>query len=208
MNKNNFTQIVFPFSITSRERIEKLYDLLERIRIDNIDGDLVECGVYRGGNILGMMEYCDFYNLNKTIWIYDTFCGMTQPSDLDIDVHKRKAIDQFDRIKCYASLSEVQKNLSSSSYKNIRYVVGDVCETLKNDTPAKISLLRLDTDWYESTKCELEILFPKVTNGGSLIVDDYGHWQGARLAFDEYFTNTNYTHKKIDNTGIYLTKEV
>lgn len=206
MNKSKFTQIVSPLSITSKERIEKLYDLLESIRLNNIDGDLVECGIYRGGNILGMMEYCSFYSMNKTIWIYDTFSGMTQPSDLDIDHKNKKAIDQLNKIRCFASLCEVQKNLSVSSYKNIRYVVGDVCETLTENNPDKISLLRLDTDWYESTRCELDILFPKLVDQGSLIVDDYGHWQGAKLAFDQYFSGTKYRYEKIDNTGIWLTK--
>ena len=58
---------------------------------------------------------------------------------------------------------------------------------LKKNIPKKISLLRLDTDWYESTKIELEILYPLLQKGGILIIDDYGHWGGSKKAVDEFF---------------------
>ena len=85
------------------------------------------------------------------------------------------------------------------------FIKGDVCETLKSpqNIPEKISVLRLDTDWYESTKAELEELYPKLSNGGVLIIDDYGHWQGARKAVDEYFSSQQYKplFNVIDRTG-------
>lgn len=208
MNIDNFINVVSKFSITSKDRIRQLYIELENIRLSNIVGDLVECGVYQGGNILGMMEYCHHFNMNKTIWLYDTFEGMTQPTHVDKDSHNISAQEQWDYIVCKEDLNQVKQNLSQSTYKHIKYVVGDVCQTLRDDNniPTQIALLRLDTDWFESTQCELEILFPRLVKGGSLIIDDYGHWQGCQLATDMYFQNTEYKLNHIDYTGRYLRK--
>jgi hypothetical protein len=208
MNINHFIEIVSQLSITSTDRIKRLYMELENIRVSNIEGDLVECGVYRGGNILGMMEYCNSFGLNKKIWLYDTFSGMTSPTAMDKDHNNIWAQDQWDIILCKEGLDQVKQYLSHSSYKNIVYVVGDVCETLQHqhNIPNQIALLRLDTDWFDSTQCELEVLFPKLVSGGSLIIDDYGHWQGCKLATDKYFQDTNYKLKSIDYTGRYLRK--
>ena len=73
-------------------------------------------------------------------------------------------------------------------------------ETLKKHKPEKISILRLDTDWYSSTKKELEILYPKLAKNGVIIIDDYGHWQGCRKACDEYFKNKKILFHRIDYT--------
>ena len=108
---------------------------------------------------------------------------------------------------CYASLEDVQKNCSDSGIDiaALKFIKGDVCDTLKkpDNVPDKISVLRLDTDWYESTKAELEVLYPKLSNGGVLIIDDYGHWEGARKAVDEYFSLQKYKplFNVIDRTG-------
>jgi len=166
VNQKIFIDIVKPFTMTSIERIVELFNSLEYIRLNKIDGDFVECGVWRGGNILGIMEYLHFYNMtDRHVWIYDTFQGMTQPEEIDVDLNDNKASTILQEVICYSSIDEVKKNLSISSFPNekIKYVVGDVCETLDVNTniPNKISLLRLDTDWYKSTKKELTVLYPK-----------------------------------------------
>lgn len=87
--------------------------------------------------------------------------------------------------------------------ERVRFVEGRVEDTLPVRVPDRISLLRLDTDWYESTRCELEHLFPKLVPGGVLIVDDYGHWEGCRRAVEEYFDENNIPMllNRIDYTG-------
>jgi O-methyltransferase len=82
-------------------------------------------------------------------------------------------------------------------------VPGRVEETLAFDLPDQIALLRLDTDWYESTKVSLEQLYPRLVPGGVLIIDDYGHWQGCRKAVDDYFykTDQKILLQRIDYTG-------
>jgi len=211
VNQKIFIDIVKPFTMTSIERIVELFNSLEYIRLNKIDGDFVECGVWRGGNILGIMEYLHFYNMtDRHVWIYDTFQGMTQPEEIDVDLNDNKASTILQEVICYSSIDEVKKNLSISSFPNekIKYVVGDVCETLDVNTniPNKISLLRLDTDWYKSTKKELTVLYPKLITHGILIVDDYGHWRGSKTAVDEFFLNQNINITEIDYTGIKIVK--
>ena len=213
MNLDKFIKIVKPFTMTSEERIISLFESLEYIRLNNIEGDFVECGVWKGGNILGMMEYLSYHNMmDRKVWIYDTFEGMTNPEDDDVDFNNTKAKDIIDGIRCYSPLEEVKINLSSSSLPNDRlvYVVGDICETLdyEKNIPNKISILRLDTDWYKSTKKEMEVLYPKLINNGVLIVDDYGHWKGSKKAVDDYITDQklNLKIEKIDYTGIKIIK--
>jgi O-methyltransferase len=213
MTNEEFLKIVKPYTMTSTERINELFNSLEYIRTNKIDGDFVECGVWKGGNILGIMEYLYYHNMtDRNVWLYDTFQGMTQPEDVDIDLKNRKASDILQQVLCYSSLNEVKKNLSNSKYpiNNIKYVVGDICETLnyENNSPTKISLLRLDTDWYQSTKKEMDVLYPLLSNDGVLIVDDYGHWQGSKKAVDEYFLNKGLKPiiEKIDYTGIKIIK--
>lgn len=212
MNKESFIDIVKPYSMTSPERISELFDSLEEIRLNNIQGDLIECGVWKGGNILGIMEYLDFHKMDRDIWLYDTFTGMTEPSQYDVDINNYKALDiwQYEVVKCFSPLEEVTQILSKSNYpfERLNIVVGDICITLKNkrNIPEKIALLRLDTDWYESTKIELEVLYPNLVEGGILIIDDYGHWSGAKKATDEFFSNKEINFKQIDYTGIKLIK--
>lgn len=212
MDRNYFIKIVKPYSMTSESRILELYFSLENIRENNIEGDFVECGVWKGGNILGIIEYLQYYKMfERKVWLYDTFNGMTDPEEIDVNYNNIKAADIIDSVKCYCNIDNVKQILNRSNFSkdNINYVVGDVCETLdlKNNLPEKISLLRLDTDWYKSTKKELEILYPKVVKNGHLIVDDYGHWRGAKKAVNEYFENKSIKIKKIDYTGIKILKE-
>jgi O-methyltransferase len=209
MNINLFKNLVEPYTMTSIQRIESLYHSLEYIRLNKIEGDFVECGVWKGGNIFGVLEYLIYYGLdNRKIWMYDTFQGMTQISDFDVDFNGVSG--KIWENKCDCSLQEVKKLMDKSSYNKslINYVEGDVCNTLsiKKNIPEKISLLRLDTDWYDSTKKELQILYPRLVSGGVLIVDDYGHWQGSKKAVDEYFENNKIVIEKIDYTAIKIIK--
>lgn len=209
MKLEDFISIVKPYTMTSLERIKSLFYSLEYIRNNNIDGDIVECGVWKGGNILGSLEYLKYYDMNNSVWLYDTFTGMSQTTEFDIDYN-----DVAGEVwvgKCESSLGEVKAIIDETKYTNnkIHFVVGDIVETLKNESnvPKKISLLRLDTDWYESTKIELITLFPNLVNDGVLIVDDYGHWKGSKKAVDEYFDGKNIIIESIDYTGIKITKK-
>ena len=154
----------------------------------------------------------------RDLWLYDTFEGMTDPTEEDIRARDGlSAAEKFDAARtaypqdrsdwfwAEASLEDVRANLSSTGYPDelINYVEGPVETTIPGTVPEQIALLRLDTDWYESTRHELEHLYPRLAVGGVLIIDDYGHWQGARRAVDEYLaaTGARLFLSRIDYTG-------
>lgn len=207
-----------PFTMTSMERMYALYDSCRYIIKNNIQGDFVECGVWKGGSAMVIAH--TLLKLNTTdrkIYLYDTFEGMSEPEDMDVDIANRKAGDLMDIDKeklthawAFSPEEEVKNNVFSAGYEkeNIVFVRGKVEDTIPSIIPEKISLLRLDTDWYASTQHELEHLYPRLSSHGILIIDDYGHWAGARKAVDEYFD----VHKgfiflnRIDYTGRILVK--
>ncbi|MCY7309439.1 MAG: TylF/MycF family methyltransferase [Chitinophagaceae bacterium] len=197
------------FTLVPVERRYSLYQTVNYIIKNNLEGDLVECGVWKGGSSM-LMAYTllEAGISNRKIYLYDTFEGMTKPGEMDGQEEK----DQWDRGKvtdtlnnmCYSPIEEVKANMNKTGYpvENIVLVKGKVEETVPGTIPSKISLLRLDTDWYESTKHELIHLYPLLEKHGVLIVDDYGAWQGARKATDEYFTSIPNTFLgRIDYTG-------
>ena len=176
-----------------------LINSIKYIHKNKIEGDFVEAGVFRGGNLIIYKEMNDILKLNNKIYAYDTYEGMPQPNEkLDIKWNNTKADYVYNHVKkdnwCKCSLDNVKSNLLSeiNNLDNIIFIKGLVEDTLKieKNLPKKISLLRLDTDFYESTKIELEILFPRLSQGGILIIDDYGNWKGAKKAVDDYFKNS------------------
>ncbi len=184
--------------MTSIERMYSMYKATEYVINARIVGDVVECGIWRGGSsMIAAITMRKLHNLQKKIYLYDTYAGMTKPSKFDKSVGSdNHATDYWNKNKsgdinkwCYSSLDEVKSNLYKTGYpKNkLLFIEGDVEKTIPKIIPKKISLLRLDTDWYKSTYHELNYLYPLLTPGGVLILDDYGHWRGARRATDEYF---------------------
>ena len=200
----------------SIERAYSLYSSVNYICRNSIPGDFIECGVWKGGAC--MLAGLTLINNNKTdikIYLYDTFEGMTKPGEFDsVMWNGKKAFDYWNKNRIEkgknmwaADLSDVENNMASTGYPadNIIFRKGDVKETLETYAlPEKISLLRLDTDWYESTKIELETLYPLLSEKGVLIIDDYGHFSGAKKAVDEFFAyheNNGILLNRIDYTG-------
>ena len=215
---NNFYEICKNESLNvSKERFLSLYQSINYICKNDIKGDLVECGVFMGGSAMMMcyaMNEFGAINNNKKLWLYDTYSGMANPSIYDENILNQNATSELKNIKkqenkkdiwAYSPLSYVKKNIEKTNIKNenVLFVKGLVEETLIDQKPEKISLLRLDTDFYESTKIELEKLYPLLEVGGILIIDDYGHWKGCKKAVDEYFENKqNIFFQQIDYSGI------
>ena len=152
----------------------------------------------------------------RQLYLYDTYEGMSAPTDKDISHDGVSAAAQLRQeprgvgVWCYAGLEDVRKNLCSTGYPKdkIHFIKGKVEQTIPRTLPSGLALLRLDTDWYESTKHALQHLFPVLQTRGVLILDDYGHWLGARKAVDEYFQapkSKPYLHR-IDCTGRLLVK--
>lgn len=196
-------EAVEPYTMTSFERGVALYRAVRHIVREKVPGAFVECGVWRGGSAAIVLAALAAEGAtDRDVWLYDTFSGMTEPSEADVDVHGRAAdvlmesdSDDIDGslVWARAELDVVKDCLARFDYPQDRlhYVVGDVRETLPTTQVGDIALLRLDTDFYDSTRVELETLYPRLVRHGVLIIDGYGHWRGCRAAVDEYFSQAN-----------------
>lgn len=156
----------------------------------------------------------------RELYLFDTFGGMSAPTKDDITSSGEEASPFWEQSQrndndndwCYASLEEVEANMAKTSYNKsqVHYVKGMVEETIPAGAPAQIALLRLDTDWYESTYHEMVHLYPKLSPGGVLILDDYGFWQGAKKAVDQYFDEQGIVPMlaRIDDTARIMVKPI
>ena len=188
------------YTMTSVERLYALYKSVEYIVSADIPGDFAETGVWQGGSCMLIAEtLVALGERSRRIFLFDTFEGHPKPdAEKDVDLWGNRAIDEWQRVVgddnhgkwAYVSLEDVQANLARTGYPPDRlvFVKGLLEQTVAN-TPAigPLALMRLDTDWYASTKAGLEHLYPQLVSGGILIIDDYGHYKGQQQAVDEYF---------------------
>jgi O-methyltransferase len=185
-----------PYTMTSRERMYAVYQATRYIVEADVPGDIVECGVWRGGSsMMAALTLMSAGGGDRRLWLYDTFEGMPEPGQHDVGPDGRNAHGEWERNRqdgyndwCYSPLEEVRANILSAGIAADAFelVQGRVEDTIPARAPERIALLRLDTDWYESTRHELAHLFPRLSPRGTLLVDDYGHWEGVRAAVDEY----------------------
>lgn len=184
-----------------------MVDAVRYCHARRLEGAFAECGVWRGGAVLAMiLALQDVGDETRDVYLYDTFEGMTAPTGADTspfdapalqtwrqaqDAGRRPWSELFDP----ETFSEeaLRTLLAGTGYpdERLHFVRGPVEETLPAQAPNRLAILRLDTDWYESTGHELEQLFPRLCAGGVLMIDDYGHWEGARRAVDEYFARAH-----------------
>ena len=192
-----------PYTMTGIPRLQALVDAVRYCVARGIPGAFAECGVWRGGSVLAAaMTLQELGVTDRDIYLYDTFEGMTAPTDVDVSRLDRPALETWNAAqrqgeRAWSELFDpsffneetVVETVLSTGYpaSHVHVVRGPVEETLPGHAPEGLALLRLDTDWYESTRHELEHLYPRLADGGVLIVDDYGHWEGSARAVDEYF---------------------
>jgi len=195
-----------PQTMSGPERLLANIDAVDYIVSRGIPGAIVECGVWRGGQMLSMIDRLQQLGVtDREFYLFDTFAGMTAPTEEDVSPFIEPALDTWTATAAgqvawshllgdpdLYSVDGVRRLLMSTGYPAdmLHLIQGPVEQTVPEKAPAAIAVLRLDTDWYESTAHELRHLYPLLSDGGVLIVDDYGHWQGARKAVDEYFAAT------------------
>lgn len=203
---------VRPFTMTSDERLSALREAIRYVVRNDIPGDFVECGVWRGGSsMMAALALREVGDTSRQLFLFDTFEGMSEPTDADRDGQGRSAAqllaekDRSHPVWAYAPMDDVHANLVSTGYpsRQIQLVRGRVEDTMPDAAPEEIAVLRLDTDWYESTRHELEHLVRRMAPYGVLIIDDYGHWEGARKAVDEWLATVDrpVLLNRIDYTG-------
>lgn len=212
---------VQPFTATSIQRVVALADAVKYITQAKIEGDIVECGVWRGGSMMVVAKtLVALGDTSRDLYLFDTFEGMTAPTDKDVMFDGTPAAQLLAETEkkegggnywCVAGIEDVRRNMESTGYpmSKVHLVKGRVEDTIPAQGPNKIALLRLDTDWYESTKHELDHYYPRLSQNGVLIIDDYGHWQGSRRAVDEFFGTLPFRPlmSRIDYSGRMLLKQ-
>lgn len=209
MTDQEIMTVAKPYSMTAGDNLLATVAAVRYID-QHVAGDVVECGVWRGGHIIAAMLAAE---QPRCYWLFDTFNGMTEPGPQD----RRKGRHATESTKyrkkgphnwCRAELSEVQDNIAQFQKPNqtVEYVIGPVEHTLRHTKlPHAIALLRLDTDFYSSTLVELETLWPRVAPGGVVIVDDFFSWDGCRQACQEFF-GSEFQYQAINNKSIRLIK--
>src|SRR3954453_15256507 len=208
-----------PYTMTGAQRVQAVVEAVRYCTHRGVAGAFAECGVWRGGSVLAMVLTLQELGLaDRDIHLYDTFEGMTEPTALDTSPVDAPALETWkqaherDERPWREVFGDgvydegfVRELLLETGYpaERIHVVKGPVEETIPAAAPEGLALLRLDTDWYESTRHELEHLYPRLADGGVLIIDDYGHWEGARRAVDEYFAEhaSPLLLNRIDYTG-------
>jgi O-methyltransferase len=193
-------EVALQRTMTSVPRLGALVDAVRYIERRGVKGAFAECGVWRGGSVLGMiLTLQELDAAPRDIYLYDTFEGMTEPTDEDTSPHHAPATELWKQSggQPWPELfnqetfneDDVRQALLATGYpeERLHFVRGRIEDTIPDEAPDRLALLRLDTDWYESTRHELEHLYPRLVEHGVLIVDDYGHWEGCRRAVDEYF---------------------
>lgn len=188
------------WTLTTPERIVALRDAVRYITEAGIPGAIAECGVWRGGSMQVVARtLVELSVADRDLYLFDTFEAMPEPGERDVDIWGRSAHDDWvayqehgdsivDEAYSYKPFEEVRARLLACGYpaERMHFVKGLVEDTIPDQAPAELALLRLDTDFYASTRHELVHLMPRLAPGAVLIVDDYGQFRGAREAVDEY----------------------
>lgn len=206
---------VRPFTMTSPERLYGLIEAVRYLESNEVAGNFVECGVWKGGSMMAVaLTLKKLGSTNRQLYLYDTYEGMTAPTAADLSYQGEGAAELLQKesgqkedsvIWAYSSLEQVRENVLSTGYpeSHIHFIQGDVLQTIPDKVPDSIALLRLDTDWYESTRHEMIHLYPLLVSRGVLIIDDYGFWRGSRQAVDEYIAEhrPGLLLNRMDDTG-------
>jgi O-methyltransferase len=200
--------LIKSYSMVGRSGLSATYDIADKIEKNNIDGCFVECGVARGGCSALMALVANENKSNRKVWLFDSFEGLPEHTIEDeykepiIDKPKDKHDSLVSPGYCLGTYDEVEKLLFSKlslNKNNVFMVKGWFQDTLPNykDKIGAIAILRIDADWYESTKCCLENLYDNVITGGYIIIDDYGTHIGCKKATDELLRNKDLNVKLI-----------
>lgn len=186
-----------PYTVTQLSAVLDLIDTVEDIILNDIPGDLVECGVFMGGSCMIMAETLKHHNTNRTIWMFDTFDGVPSPNDEDVTpegtslkqwYEEQKLDDNNESKWCYSALDTVKDNFKECDYTGaVNFVIGNVEDTIPTIGLSNIALLRIDVDLAKPTRHVLDNFYSLISTNGHLILDDYGHFPAVKMTVDDYF---------------------
>ncbi|WP_163804368.1 TylF/MycF/NovP-related O-methyltransferase [Mycolicibacterium anyangense] len=192
-------------------RLESLQHCVETVLQENIPGDLVECGVWRGGASILMRAVLEIYGSDdRVVWLADSFQGVPAPDTVNFGMDRNLRLDRFRSI---FEVSEQQVRANFARYGlldgQVRFLPGWFKDTLPDAPIEQIAVLRLDGDLYESTIQSLDALYPKLSTGGFCVIDDYGGIPVCRQAVTDYRAKHHITAPivTIDQDGALWRKE-
>jgi len=192
-------------TMCSNARLRGLYHGVRDVVKNEIPGDLVECGTALGGSAALMALTLRQLEARRTLWVFDTFEGLPAPTRADPDFE----VANLYAGSCVGTLEEVQSLFTQLQVRDrVQFVKGLFQDTLPAVGISQIAVLHIDGDWYESVKTCLDHLYDKVAPGGIIQFDDYGYWEGARKAVDEFLEarGIRASLKKLDYSGRFLVK--
>lgn len=201
-----------PFAETmiGYKRLSNVQYCVEEVIKNNVPGDLIETGVWRGGTVIFMRAILKAYAItDRRVWAADSFEGLPKPDPGKYAADKDDIFYTFDELK--VSLDDVRKNFEKYGLLDdqVRFLKGWFKDTLPVAPLEKLAVLRLDGDMYESTMDALVSLYPKLSPGGFIIIDDWGVVEGCRLAVEDYRKQQQITEEiiPIDKDGVYWQKK-
>ena len=180
-------------TMTNKKRFESLLDCIIDVNKRQISGVMVEVGVWKGGNCMAMAYTNMAMKIEREIYLFDTFKGVTEPiRGVDLGNGGKCAHTLWEKHNerwCYAPIERVLSNMKSTGYPKdkIKFIQGDISITGRSYKMKPISILRIDVDIYKPTYDTLRYFYPYLVNGGYLILDDHFHWMGAKKAANQYF---------------------
>lgn len=222
-NLNDFSKIglffrVRPYTMVSYHGMSNVYELSKKIEKDGKEGAFVECGVWKGGCVAIMAFVAKKAKSNRKTWLFDSFEGLPEPSAEDGEKAKEYALGRMSGKlssieRCVGPMADVEKiffDVLKINPADIAIEKGWFQDTLQKvkEKMGPIAVLRLDGDWYESTKCCLDVLYDVVVPGGYVIIDDYVYWEGSKKAVDDFLAQRKIKVDliKIDFTAVYFQK--
>lgn len=177
---NEIYKKVQPYTLTTPERINSLISLADYCNDNKIEGDFVECGTYKGGSA-AVLSMC--MGEGRHLWLYDSFKGM--PETIDKDGQDAAMYVG----ECAATAADVKEAMRTISTPDDKYSIfeGWFEDTFKAENlPEKVALLHCDADWYNSVTLVLNTFYDRIPDGGCIVLDDFGYWEGCREAFYDF----------------------
>lgn len=175
---------VRPYTLCSAERIRSLIKLAQYLNLNAIEGDFVECGTYKGGTAAILSKYM---GVNRHLWLYDSFEGMPDTVERDGEEAKKWVGE------CVGTIEDVKEAMRLVSTNEDCYTTkkGWFEQTFHEKLPEKVALLHCDADWYDSVTLVLETFYKLIPEGGCVVLDDFGYWEGCREAFYDFCSKHN-----------------
>ncbi len=176
---NRLVRKVTPYTLCDSERIKSLINLSAYVNLEGIEGDFVECGTYKGGTAAVLSKYM---GAGRRLYLYDSFEGLPETSEKD-GAEAAKWVG-----KCVGSVEDVKEVMKLVQTKDDQHVIrkGWFEQTFREALPNKVALLHCDADWYSSVMIVLDTFYPLIPEGGCIVLDDFGYWEGCREAFYDF----------------------